>query len=122
MHCIAKHTFILKLVQITRLIDNLLNVYCGKNKTKRNKVIKAYESIVYDSKTKEYTVDSVTKVDKKYIAFWSTAAKEWFCTCESAAYQPYQTFEDLKKRLYGRKKYQCCHIISCQIHKLLKKS
>lgn len=104
------------------MLDSLLGIYCGKSKAKRRKVKLAYDSIDYDPKTNEFTVNSVTKVDTKYIVFWSSSAKEWFCQCENTIYKPYRTYTDLKKRLYGRVKYECCHIIACKIHKIINNS
>lgn len=103
------------------MLDSLINLYCGKNKQKREKVRLAFNSIDYNKDTKEYKVDSVTNPNRKYIVFWHDSAHEWFCECINGVYKPYKTYESLKKRLYGRVKYECCHIIACKIHKLINK-
>ena len=100
--------------------DSLITFFCGKNSTKRRKVLRILDGISYNSESKEYTCPSSTNPDKKYVVIYSTKAFEWKCECEASTWYQYQTYESVEQRNSYRNQKRCIHIIASMIQEFLR--
>ena len=99
--------------------DSLITFFCGKNSSKKRKVLTILENISYNSETKEYLVPSATNPDKKYNVIYSSKAFEWKCDCQYSTYKKYIRYESVESRLKHFRTSNCVHIIASLIYKTL---
>lgn len=99
------------------MLNALLSFYCGKNSTKRKKVVTVLDSMSYNDITKEYTCKS-TRNDNTYVVFYSNSIQEWLCNCQAITWRKNKVREEGQRE---RDKGYCIHIISSIIFSLLLK-
>ena len=102
------------------VLDALLIYYCGKNGTKKKKILKVLDTIKFNEDTNEFICKSSSIEGKTYTVMYSTKSQEWFCDCPAILYKPYKTYESPEEKYRKKQSNYCVHILASRIYKTLK--
>lgn len=100
-------------------LESLLQIYCKKDKFKKEKIRTIFKTIEYNNDTKEYKCKSFSNLEKEYEIFYSNGSKDWFCSCPAITFKKYKTYEELEDKKLHYKNNLCIHIISVLIYRAL---